>query len=393
MSQNNIHRREFIVAASLISLHIPLRSQMTSAPSKPKQLLLYIGTYTSGQSKGIYTHRFDLDSGALTPLSATSGIVNPSFLAVDSKRRYLYAVNEIDEFEGKPGGAVSAFATDQKSGALRFLNQQPSRGAAPCFVTVDASGKYILTANYTGGSVIVLPVGKDGTLGEATDFVQHVGSGPNVDRQTKPHAHSIILDQANAHAYAADLGLDKLLIYDFDKKRGKLTPHDPPFASVKPGAGPRHFTFHPSQKYAFVINELDSTITAFTFDPKSATLKEIHTVSTLPPEFKEENSCADIHVSPSGKFLYGSNRGHDSIVVFQINETNGRLTFVQHESTQGKIPRNFAIDPTGAFLLAANQDSDSIVTFRLDPVTGRLTPTGQVTDVPSPVCLKFSEAV
>jgi 6-phosphogluconolactonase len=244
-------------------------------------------------------------------------------------------------------------------------------------------------ANYAGGSVSVLPIGEDGRLGELTDLVQHHGSSANPQRQKSPHPHSANLDAANRYLFVPDLGLDKIMIYRIDSPRGKLKPNDEPWARVKAGAGPRHFAFHPKGRYAYVINELDSTVTAFAFDETRGTLKEIQTVPTLPDSFTGNSTCADVHVSPSGKFLYGSNRGHDSIVIFAIDEDTGQLTYVEHEPTQGKTPRNFAIDPTGTFLLAANQNSDTVVTFRIDPVTGRLSPTGHVASVPSPVCLKL----
>lgn len=385
-------RREFLSAVGLMSVPVALRAQlMMPVRQRPQELLLYVGTYTApaGRGEGIYIYRLNLSTGALTHLSTAKDVVSPSFLAIGSSRRHLYCVNEVTELANQASGAVSAFAIDQKSGALRFLNQQLSLGGAPCFITVEAAEKFVLVANYMGGSVTVLPVRADGSLGEPPNKVQHRGRGPNSERQEGPHAHSIILDQSQTHAFAADLGLDQILIYNFDRQRGQLAPHDPPAINVKPGAGPRHFTFHPNEKYAYVINELDSTITAFAFDRRRAALRALQTVSTLPPNFTGQNSCADIHISPAGMFLYGSNRGHNSIVVFAIDQRSGRLRLVQHESTQGQTPRNFAIDPTGTFLLAANQDSDTIVSFRLDSAKGQLTPTGQVTKVPSPVCLKM----
>jgi 6-phosphogluconolactonase len=256
-------------------------------------------------------------------------------------------------------------------------------------MSVDATGRFVLVANYGSGSVCVLPIGRDGGLGDAADVVQHQGSSVNPRRQQGPHAHSITLDAANRYAFAADLGIDKVMVYRLDTASGKLIPNDPPWAQVKPGAGPRHFDFHPSGKYAYLINELDSTITAFAYDASRGIIREIQTVPTLPADFRGASTCADVHVSPSGKFLYGSNRGHDSIVIFRIDEATGRLSYVGHELTQGKTPRNFAIDPTGTFLLAANQNSDTIVTFRIDQQTGKLTPTGHVAEAPMPVCLKL----
>jgi 6-phosphogluconolactonase len=267
------------------------------------------------------------------------------------------------------------------------LNRQPARGAAPCHLVVDRAGKNVLVANYSGGNVAVLPIQSDGRLAEATGFVQHKGSGANPRRQEAPHAHSINLDAANRFAVVADLGLDRVMVYRFDGGAGTLTPNDPPSASVEPGSGPRHFAFHPNGRNAYVINEITRTVTAFSYDPRKGALTPFQTISTLPQGAPARGSTAEVQVHPSGKFLYGSNRGHDSIAVFTIGP-DGRLTFVEAESTQGKTPRNFGIDPTGTFLLAANQGTDSIVVFRIDAKTGKLTPTGHKADVPTPVCVK-----
>jgi len=351
--------------------------------------LVYVGTYTRGKSEGIYVYLMDLSSGALEFTSKATGVVNPSFLAIDAEKRHLYSVNEIREFAGKPGGSVSAFSIDQKTGALTYLNRQPSQGIGPCYLTVDKTGKYVLVANYGGGSLSVLPIQDDGQLGAATDVVQHQGSSVDLKRQASPHAHSIVLDQANRYAFAPDLGLDRVMIYRFDPDRGKLSANDMPWVQIKPGAGPRHFTFHPNGRYAYLINELGCTLIAFAYDQMHGALREVQTVSTLPMGFEGKSYCADVHVSPSGKFVYGSNRGHDSIVIFSIDESTGKLAYVDDESTKGKTPRNFAIDPTGTFLLVANQDTDTIVTFRIDQQTGRLVSTGQMAEVPMPVCLKI----
>jgi 6-phosphogluconolactonase len=370
-------------------LRVAARGESTRSSAEDNQLLVYIGTYTDGKSKGIYTCRLDLATGSLSPPGLAAEAKNPSFLSVHPNRRFLYAVNEVDEFAGKEGGSVSAFTIQPETGKLTLLNQQPSGGGGPCYLVVDKTGKYVLVANYGGGSVSALPVQKEGRLGEATAFVQHRGSSVNPERQEGPHAHSINVDAANRFAVAADLGLDKLLVYRFDSTKGTLTPNDPASASVKPGAGPRHFAFHPKGTSAYVINEMQSTLTAFSYDSGHGVLKELQTISTLPPRFEGENTTAEVQVHPSGKFLYGSNRGHDSIAVYAINPDKGTLTFVEHQSTRGKTPRNFGIDPTGRYLLAANQDSGSVVVFRIDSQTGRLTPIGQSIEVPSPVCVKF----
>jgi 6-phosphogluconolactonase len=254
---------------------------------------------------------------------------------------------------------------------------------------VHPSGKAVLAANYGGGNAVICPVKSDGSLGEVSDVAQHTGKGGDPKRQDGPHAHMALLDAAGNYAFVPDLGIDRVMIYKVDMAKGKLVPNG--FAAVKPAAGPRHMAFHPSGKFGYVINELDSTMTAFTYDKSKGALTELQSLSTLPAGFKETSYCADVHVHPSGKFLYGSNRGHNSIVAFAIH-TAGKLSLIGHTSTQGKWPRNFGIDPSGQFLLVANQQSDSVVTFRIDQKTGNLTPTGQVTEIPAPVCLKFIPA-
>ncbi len=361
------------------------------APRVPAgELLVYVGTYTTGKSEGIYLYRLNLSSGELKHVSTTRGVINPSFLVLAPSRRYLYAVNEVGDFAGRKSGAVSAFAVDQRTGELRLLNQQPSLGADPCYVDVDAGGRFVLVANYTGGNVTVLPVQGDGSLGEATDMRQAQGSSVNRERQEGPHAHCIVLDPTNRFAYQCDLGTDKIMIFRFDARNGKLLPNEQPRVQVKPGAGPRHLAFDLSGEYVFVLNELHSTVTTFRRDLDKGGLKELQTLSTLPKGFTGTNTSADIHVSPDGRFLYCSNRGHDSIAIFTIDSRRGALTSVGHDFTRGMTPRNFAIDPTGRFLLVANQKSDNIVVFRPDQKTGRLSSTGQLAQVPSPVCLKFT---
>ncbi|MBM3497465.1 MAG: lactonase family protein [Armatimonadetes bacterium] len=347
--------------------------------------MLFVGTYTARGSEGIYSYRVDPDTGALTLAAVTGGVANPSFLAVDVPRRRLFAVQETG-----PEGAVFAYHIDAQTGELTPVNQQPSHGAAPCHLSVDSGGRCVLVANYSTGSACVLPVGQDGQLLEASAVVQHAGSGPRTDRQEGPHAHSITLDPHERFALVADLGLDRVMVYAFHAGRGTLTPHAPPWAQVHPAAGPRHLAFHPSGRYVYVINELDSTLTAFAYDAGEGILTPLQTAPTLPGHFDGHSTCADVHVSPSGRFLYGSNRGHDSLVIYAIDASTGLLAYVGHEPTQGRNPRNFAFDPTGRFLLAANQDSDTLVTFRLDPETGKLSPTGHVTHVSMPVCLKFA---
>ena len=359
-------------------------------------LLMYVGTYTAigqpgrGRAEGLYVYSVDPQSGALTPLHTVAGVANPSFLAFHPNGRFVYTVNEALETDGKPGGGVSAFARDPETGDLTFLNREPSHGTDPCFLTVDPTGRCVLVANYSSGSVAVLPLGEDGRLKPASYVDQHEGSSINPRRQQGAHAHAIPIDPSGQFALCPDLGMDQVFVYQLDAAAGRLQHNDPVGAKLTPGAGPRHLDFHPSKPLAYVINELGSTVTTFAWDAAAGTLRELQTISTLPEGFAEETTCADIHVDPTGRFVYGSNRGHDSIAAFAIDEATGTLTPLGHTPTGGRTPRNFAIDPSGQFLFAANQNTDTIVTFRLDPTTGRLTPAGQVTPVPSPVCLKFA---
>jgi 6-phosphogluconolactonase len=356
-----------------------------SAGSQPSDVLVYVGTYTSRGSEGVYVYRLDPATGGLQPVAKSPRLNNPSFVAIDPKGRCIYAVRE----GGGPGGAVVALARNPATQELTILNEQPSGGQGPCYVTVDREGRFALAANYGSGSVALFPIAEDGRLQPAGSVIQHEGSSVNPSRQKGPHAHSIVLDPANRFAYAPDLGIDKIMIYRLDREQGKLVPNDPPFAQCEPGSGPRHFTFHPDGKHAYVIEELSSTVTAFDYDAATGALKSRQKVSTLPQDFKGKSTCAEVQVHPSGRFLYGSNRGHDSIAVFAVDTKTGTLRSLGHTPTQGRTPRNFAIDPSGTFLLAANQDGNSIVSFRINPETGELTPTGQVCQVSMPVCVKM----
>jgi 6-phosphogluconolactonase len=354
-----------------------------------REFLVYFGTYTGAKSKGIYVSRFDTDTGRLTEPELAAETRNPSFLTVHPNGRFLYAVGELNDFQGKRAGAASAFALDAKTGRLTLLNQQPSGGQGPCHLALDSKGRCVLVANYGSGTVASLPLGKDGSLGEPLSTIQHTGSSVNPQRQAGPHAHHIVADAGDRFVLACDLGLDKVLVYQLDAKHSRLVPHDPPFASVAPGAGPRHLAFAPNGKFAYVINELNSTLTAFAYEARRGAMTELQTVSTLPENFSGNNSCAEIEVHPSGKFVYGSNRGHDSLAVFAVDRKSGRLTLVEHQPTQGRTPRHFAIDPTGRWLLAENQGSDSVVVFAIDAKTGTLRATGQSLAVGSPVCGVF----
>ena len=355
-------------------------------------MTVYVGTYTGEKSKGIYKVAFDATTGELSMPELVAEAASPSFLATDPKRRFLYAVNETGAFGGEKTGGVTAYAVDPATGGLKLLNSQSSHGTSPCHVSVDATGRVVMVANYGNGIVASYPVKADGSLGPAASVIQHEGTGPNKGRQEGPHAHSIYADPDNKHALAADLGADKVMVYDLDPAAGVVKPASRPFASIAPGSGPRHIAFGKDGKHAYVINEMLSTITVCAYDAASGAVAPGQTVSTLPAGFSGANTCAEIAVHPSGRFIYGSNRGHDSLAVYSVDMRTGGLALVGFQPTGGKNPRSFAIDPTGAFLLAANQDSDSIVVFRIDAKTGKLTPTGQTATVGLPVCLLFVPA-
>lgn len=363
-----------------------------AGPVAAPDYLVYVGTnVASEQEPTIFLYRLSAATGALTRVGAYPGGVKPSYLTVAAGRRFLYAVSETETFRGAPGGGVSAFAVDRRTGGLTLLNQQPSTGASPCYISLDHTGKVAMVANYGGGNVSQLPVQADGQLAAPTATDQHRGSGPHPN-QTAPHAHCLLPDPANRYAFAVDLGTDQVLGYRLDPARGQLTrlPGEPAF-TAKPGAGPRHLTFAPDGRRAYLINELNSTVTALAYDAAAGHFRELQTVSALPAGYAGTNSCADIHVAPNGRFLYASNRGHNSIAVFAIDATSGTLTLVQHESTQGQTPRNFTLDPAGRLLLVANQNSNNVVTFRVDQQIGRLMPTGQTAEVPSPMVLQVVE--
>jgi 6-phosphogluconolactonase len=386
-----ITRRLFAISFLLSApLLLCSRAQTPAKPAAKGQYIAYVGTYTSKtDSKGIYAYRFDSEKGQLTAIGVAAETTDPSFLAVHPNGKYLYAVNEIGNFNGGTSGAVSAFAIDAKTGALKFLNQVPTRGAGPCYVSLDKNGEFVLVANYDSGSIASFPVQSDGSLGTTSGFVQHSGSGPDKERQEGPHAHWIGTSPDNRFALAVDLGLDQVIVYGFDSSKGVFTPMLSGFAKVKPGAGPRHLAFHPDGKFAYVLSEVESSVTVFSYQPKTGTLTSLQTISALPKDFSGHKEAAEIAVHPSGKFLYTSNRGHDSIAVFAIDEKKGTLKSLGQVLTGGKTPRHFAIDPTGAYLLAENQESNNIVVFHIDPATGSLTPTGQTIEVPSPVCITF----
>ncbi|WP_040546635.1 lactonase family protein [Pedosphaera parvula] len=355
------------------------------------ECLVYVGTYTNGKSKGIYGYRMDLRTGGLNSIGLVVETPNPTFLAIDTERHFLFAVNEISRFQGKAAGAVSSFSIDTQTGMLKLINQYSSVGSGPCHIQLDKEACHALVANYGSGSVAVLPIEKSGKLEEACAFNQHEGTSINSERQEGPHAHCVTLDKGNRFAFVCDLGLDKVLSYRFDLKQGTLVPNEPAFAKIHPGAGPRHLTFSPNGKHAYLVNEMSCTVNVFDYDAKHGVLKEVQTVEVLPENYKGFHSGAEIEVHPSGKFVYASARGPDLIAVFAVDARNGKLTLVERQSTRGKTPRHFGVDPTGKYLLVANQDSNNIVVFSIDASSGRLTPTGKILEVGAPVCVKFCQ--
>ena len=354
-------------------------------------MFAYVGCYTTpdrdGRGDGINVYRMDPASGAWTRVQLLADVPNPSFLALDARQRCLYCVHGGDTFS-----EVSAFAIDRPTGRLTRLGSQPSAGANPVALAVDPTDRFLVVANYASGTAAAMPIGPDGSLAPATDVVTLTGEpGPHPIEQTRSHPHHVQIDPAGRVVVIPDKGLDRVFVYRLDHAGGKLVPSDPPSVQARPGAAPRHAAFHPSASYAYVINELDSTITTYAYDSDRGVLRPLQVVSTLPPTFTGANTTAEIAVAPSGRFVYGSNRGHDSIVIFAVDEDAGTLTPIAWEPTRGETPRYFGLDPSGTFLYAANQGSDTIVTFRVDRTSGTLTPTGQVVRTGSPVCIVFAE--
>ena len=363
------------------------------------RITLYIGTYTrresfvDGKAEGIYIYHLDPRSGELSYAATVAGpgTINPSFLTLGPDKRCLYAVNELYASEG-PNGTVSAFAIDPVTKHLSYLNQQSTCGLAPCYASIEPEGRYCLVANYETGSLCVLPIRKDGSLGEATDTMQFSGSGPDPERQAGPHAHMVVPGPDASSMLAVDLGTDRLMAFRLDQERGTLSPAASPWTQLPPGAGPRHLAFHPHRPFIYVISELQSTVTVFRYSEQQGTFAASQTISTLPDAFTGQNLGAEIQVAPSGRFVYASNRGHDSLVIYAVDAETGQLSVVGHEATQGVGPRTFIIDPTGTLLLVANQDTDTVVTFWVNRDSGTLRATGHVAAVPTPVCLHLVSA-
>jgi 6-phosphogluconolactonase len=364
-----------------------LNSCFSFAFTQSKTYLL-IGTYTSGKSEGIYVYNFDSSTGDNSFVSSTK-IANPSYLAVSPNNKMIYSVSEnADSAKFGFGGSVSAFSFDNKKGTLQLINQQSSGGKHPCYVTVDYSGKWVFAANYSSGSAELIAVNKDGSLGAIKQVLQDTGGGPNKERQEGPHVHSTMLSPNNDFLFTPDLGTDRVMIYHFDKNKGILSAANPAFAQSIGGSGPRHLDFHPTNRYAYLVEEMSGTVVAFAY--KTGQLKSIQRISALPANFNGLIGSADIHVSSDGKFLYCSNRGtSNSITIFKIDSLTGKLTILGEQSSMGKSPRNFNFDPTGNFLLVANMQSNDIVIFKIDKKTGLLTDTHKRINIPNPVCIKW----
>lgn len=361
--------------------------------STAHKLLVFIGTFKGESSKGIYAWRFDSGSGEMEALGLVAAASRPFFLAVHPNRRFLYAVSRPSPVDRQHIGVVLSFAINSQTGQLTALNSLPSRGIDPAYLSVDQNGENLLVANFGSnsgqGNVAIFPIRRDGSLAEASDFVEYNGSGVHPQRQQGPHSHAINVSPDNRFVLVTDLGLDKLFAYRFEARRGKLTANSPAFAALHPGAGPRHLVFHPGGRFVYVVSEIQSTITTFAYDSRDGSLKELQNITTLPKEFTGVSSAAEVQVHPNGKFLYASNRGADTVAAFSIDPNSGSLTLIGLWPAEGKTPGNFAIDPSGSWLIVANQNSDSIVLFRLDQKTGRLQPTGKSFAVGTPSCVRF----
>ena len=375
----------FFRITTLIAIAFATTLDQTSAA--PTRALVCFGSYSTPDKESVHLFQLNLQDGSLKKLNAVDGLSNPSFLKIHPNGKYLYTVNEVSTFDGKKSGGVTAFALDVNGGKLNKINQQPSGDTGPCHLTVDATGKYVLVAHYGGGSTSVLPIKIDGSVGAVVSQIKHTGSSVH-SRQKAPHAHAVHVGPNNKFAFAPDLGIDKVLVFSFDEKTGAIAETKFDGAKLEPGSGPRHFGFHPDGKFAYVINEIKQTVTALRYKATRGRLRTLHTLSTVPHPV-DGNSTAEVLVHPTGQFLYGSNRGHNSIAMFRINEKNGKLTALGHEPTRGSTPRNFGIDPTGQFLLAANQQSDNVVVFRINQDTGKLKFTGNEIKLSKPVCVRM----
>lgn len=374
-----------IVSRFLSLLLIGAMFSDATQSARAEDPLVFISAFEAGDAGAIHAYRLDMKAGALQLAHKTTGVEHPFFLALSPDKKFLYSIHA-KNFGGSENEEVAAYAVTGRSGELKFLNRQSARGTAACYLHVDATGKTVLVANYTSGSVAALPVKPDGSLGEAASFIQHTGSSVKPDRQTGPNAHCILTSPDNRFAFAADLGIDKVLCYRLDAATAKLTPNRQPFVRTLPGAGPRHLTFHPNGKHVYVINELANSVTLFDYEKESGFLIEKQTLSTLPPDFKGQTACADVKITPNGRFLYGTNRGHDSIACYRIAEDGG-LTLIGIEPSKGGGPQNLAITPGGELLLCANMPGKNVAVFRIDAETGALKSVGTPLQMPTPSCI------
>lgn len=378
MIRNLLH--SFLVV--LVGASVSLIASRLSA----EEPLVFISAFAAGDEGAIHAYQLDVASGKLRSLAKTTDVEHPFFLAVSPDNRFLYSIHAPGQFGGENDEQVTAFALEGRSGKLKLLNRQSARGTAACYLDVDATGKTVLVANYTTGSVAALPVQEDGSLGPAAAFVQHEGSSVNPDRQDGPHAHCIVLSPDNRFALSADLGLDQVLVYQVDPSSAQLKPHQPPFATTRKGAGPRHLTFHPNGRHVYVINELENSVTHFNYDVASGSLTEQKTISTLPEDFDGTSYCADVKITPDGRYLYGTNRGHDSIASYRIRD-DGSLEKIAIEPSLGKGPQNLAITSGGELLLCANMPGSNVAVFRIDAASGRLHSVRDPLKMPSPSCI------
>ena len=351
--------------------------------------LVFFGTHSVGAKKGISVAHFNSETGVLTKPELVVEAPAPAYFIIHPDGKHLYACNSNDFAKGYTGQTITAYSIDPKNGNLTLLNQQSSGSADPSYICMDASKRFVLVANYKGGSVAVITLKPDGSLGEITANIKHTGRSVDTVRQTQPYVHSIKLDPTNHFALVADLGLDKLFVYRFNSETGSLEPNDSPFAAVAPGSGPRHIAFHPNGKFVYLINEIACTIITYAWDSTTGKLIELQTSSTLPSDFKGKNTCAEIEVYPNGKFLYASNRGHESLAVFAIDSTNGKISLLEHIPTQGHWPRNFSFDPTNKWLIVTNHNSDNAMVFKVDDKSGHLTPVGNPVPIAYPFCIRF----
>lgn len=368
-----------IMVSAMLSHAIP--------STQAEEPLVFISSFAAGDKGAIHAYQLEPETGALKLIHRTTDVENPFFIAVSRDQKFLYSIHA-KTFGGKDPEQVAAYALEGRTGRMKLLNRQSTRGTASCYLDIDATGKSVLVANYTTGNVASLPVKEDGSLGEAASFFQHSGSSVDPARQKEPHAHCFVISPDNKHAFAADLGLDQVLSYRLDAATAKLSPNQPPFAKSPPGAGPRHLTFHPNGKHVYVINELKNSVTLFDYGAESGTLTERQTISTLPEEFKGTSHCADLKITPNGRFLYGTNRGHDSIAAYAIGN-DGRLTLIGIEPSLGKGPQNLLIAANGTLLLCANMPGNNVAVFRIDAQSGKLKSVGEPVSIPSPSCIRL----